>query len=49
MGFLRDLTDKALDASIYFSFDRSGFERHANEFSEADLAVNDLLHGNAER
>lgn len=35
MGFF----DRLLDASIYFSFDRSGFERHAKRFDEADLDV----------
>lgn len=39
MGLFRDLTDKALDASIYFSFDRSGFERHAKDFDAGDLDV----------
>lgn len=39
MGLLRKLTDKALDASIFFSFDRSGFERHARDFDPADLDV----------
>ncbi|MBM4781215.1 MAG: SDR family NAD(P)-dependent oxidoreductase [Archangiaceae bacterium] len=33
------LFDKALDASVLFSFDRSGFERHARRFVEADLRV----------
>lgn len=39
MGLLRDLTDRALDASIFFSFDRTGFERHAESFDGAALAV----------
>ncbi len=33
------LFDRALDASVLFSFDRSGFERHARRFVEADLRV----------
>jgi len=31
--------DALLDASILFSFDRSGFERHARRFAADDLAV----------
>ena len=34
-GFL----DAALDATILFSFDRTGFRRHARAFDPADLAV----------
>jgi dehydrogenase/reductase SDR family protein 12 len=30
---------RLLDSSIYFSFDRSGFRRHAQHFVEADLDV----------
>lgn len=33
------LFDRALDASVLFSFDRTGFERHARRFVEADLRV----------
>lgn len=33
------LFDKALDASVLFSFDKSGFERHARRFVDADLRV----------
>lgn len=35
----RGLLDRALDASIYFSFDRSGFKRHSRRFDPADLDV----------
>ncbi|MEM1201860.1 MAG: SDR family NAD(P)-dependent oxidoreductase [Acidobacteriota bacterium] len=38
MGFAR-LKDSLLDRSIYFSFDRTGFERHAKRFDPADLDV----------
>jgi len=31
--------DPLLDASIAFSFDRGGFERHAARFREGDLDV----------
>jgi succinyl-diaminopimelate desuccinylase len=31
--------DRLLDASVYFSFDRSGFLRHQRRFDPADLAV----------
>ncbi|MDA8016447.1 MAG: SDR family NAD(P)-dependent oxidoreductase [Thermoanaerobaculia bacterium] len=37
MGLLRQLTDRALDASVFFSFDRSGFERHSAAFDPLDL------------
>jgi NAD(P)-dependent dehydrogenase (short-subunit alcohol dehydrogenase family) len=37
--FLRGACDRALDASIFFSFDRSGFDRHAAAFGPDDLAV----------
>ncbi|MEM9554689.1 MAG: SDR family NAD(P)-dependent oxidoreductase [Acidobacteriota bacterium] len=33
------LFDRLLDASILFSFDRSGFERHASDFDPDDLRV----------
>lgn len=33
------LLDRALDASIALSFDRSGFERHAKRFDAGDLEV----------
>lgn len=33
------LFDRLLDASVYFSFDRSGYQRHARGFDPADLAV----------
>ncbi|MEO1087481.1 MAG: SDR family NAD(P)-dependent oxidoreductase, partial [Acidobacteriota bacterium] len=33
----RGLVDRVLDASIYFSFDRSGFKRHSERFNPADL------------
>ncbi|MER2559126.1 MAG: SDR family NAD(P)-dependent oxidoreductase [Myxococcaceae bacterium] len=33
------LFDKVLDTSVVFSFDRTGFERHARRFVEADLRV----------
>ncbi|MEM6795557.1 MAG: SDR family NAD(P)-dependent oxidoreductase [Acidobacteriota bacterium] len=33
------LLDRALDASIFFSFDRTGFERHARRFDPEDLEV----------
>jgi dehydrogenase/reductase SDR family member 12 len=33
------LLDSVLDSSIFFSFDRSGFERHARRFRADDLAV----------
>lgn len=33
------LLDRALDASVFFSFDRSGFERHARRFVAADTKV----------
>jgi NAD(P)-dependent dehydrogenase (short-subunit alcohol dehydrogenase family) len=36
---MRRLLDAALDASVVFSFDRSGFARHARGFRPADLAV----------
>jgi len=36
---MRRLLDAALDASIVFSFDRSGFARHARAFRPTDLAV----------
>jgi NAD(P)-dependent dehydrogenase (short-subunit alcohol dehydrogenase family) len=36
---MRRLLDAALDASIVFSFDRSGFTRHARAFRPTDLAV----------
>lgn len=38
-ALLSKLTDRVLDASIYFSFDRSGFERHARDFDPEDLEV----------
>ncbi|MCB9522525.1 MAG: SDR family NAD(P)-dependent oxidoreductase [Myxococcales bacterium] len=31
--------DRVLDQTVYFSFDRSGFERHQRRFDPADLAV----------
>jgi hypothetical protein len=34
--------DAALDRSIYFSFDRSGFERHTRAFRAAEVDVNRL-------
>lgn len=39
MGLLHEIKERALDASVYFSFDRSGFERHAAKFDESDLEV----------
>lgn len=33
------LLDRLLDKSVYFSFDSSGFLRHAEDFSQADLDV----------
>lgn len=33
------LFDAALDKSIFFSFDRSGYKRHARDFNPADLDV----------
>lgn len=36
---LKPLLDPLLDASIVFSFDRSGFERHARSFDPSDLQV----------
>jgi dehydrogenase/reductase SDR family protein 12 len=38
---LRDLSllDRILDASVFFSFDRAGYERHAARFRAADLEV----------
>lgn len=33
------LRDRLLDASVYFSFDRTGFERHQRGFDPADLAA----------
>lgn len=39
MGLLKNLTDRALDTSVYFSFDRSGYERHAEDFDPSDLDV----------
>lgn len=33
------LLDRALDASVFFSFDRSGFERHARRFVPGDVKV----------
>jgi NAD(P)-dependent dehydrogenase (short-subunit alcohol dehydrogenase family) len=39
LPLLRAGCDALLDASILFSFDRSGFERHARNFAARDLAV----------
>jgi NAD(P)-dependent dehydrogenase (short-subunit alcohol dehydrogenase family) len=39
MGLLSALRDRVLDASIFLSFDRSGFRRHAGDFDPADLQV----------
>ena len=39
LPLLRSGCDALLDASILFSFDRSGFERHARRFAAGDLAV----------
>lgn len=39
MSLLRRGWDRLADASIVFSFDRSGFERHARGFDPADLDV----------
>lgn len=36
---LEQLWDAVLDRSIFFSFDRGGFERHARRFRPADLDV----------
>lgn len=36
---IRRLYDRLLDASVLFSFDRSGFERHARGFRAEDLEV----------
>jgi len=36
---LDPVCDPVLDATILFSFDRSGFERHARRFREGDLEV----------
>jgi NAD(P)-dependent dehydrogenase (short-subunit alcohol dehydrogenase family) len=38
-NLLRAFAHRALDSSIAFSFDRTGFRRHAREFKPADLAV----------
>jgi NAD(P)-dependent dehydrogenase (short-subunit alcohol dehydrogenase family) len=38
-GFLSDLLDSALDASVVLSFDRSGYRRHARRFDAKDLEV----------
>ena len=35
----RGLLDRALDASVYFSFDRSGFERHSRRFDPEALEL----------
>lgn len=35
----RNPWNAALDASVYFSFDRSGYRRHAQRFDPADLRV----------
>lgn len=39
MSFFRNLQNKLLDGSIFFSFDRSGFIRHAQEYNTEDLNV----------
>lgn len=39
MSLFRRGWDHFADASIFFSFDRSGFERHARRFDPADLDV----------
>lgn len=36
---MANLFDRLLDTTIYFSFDRSGFERHRRDFVAGDLAV----------
>lgn len=37
---LRRISDSVLDKSVVFDFDRTGFERHAREFSETELENN---------
>lgn len=37
MSLWRTMSNKFLDSSIYFSFDRSGYERHASYFKEVPL------------
>ncbi len=37
---LRKISDSVLDRSVVFDFDRTGFERHARDFSESDLQCN---------
>ena len=39
MSIFRNLQNKLLDGSIFFSFDRSGFIRHAQEYNTEDLNV----------
>lgn len=34
------MIDRLLDAGIYYSFDRTGFERHSRSFRDQDLEVN---------
>ena len=34
------MLNKLLDASIVFSFDRTGFRRHAREFQASSMATN---------
>lgn len=39
MSYRPSLLDRVLDASIYFSFDASGYRRHARHFDPEDLNV----------
>ena len=39
MSFFRNIQNQILDASIFFSFDKSGFIRHAQEYNNDDLNV----------
>ncbi|MDY7093699.1 MAG: SDR family NAD(P)-dependent oxidoreductase [Acidobacteriota bacterium] len=39
MSYRPSLLDRVLDASIYFSFDASGYRRHARHFDAEDLQV----------
>lgn len=39
MSFIRNIQNQILDASIFFSFDQSGFLRHAQQFNPEELNV----------
>ena len=39
MGLFAKATNKLLDASIFYSFDKSGFNRHRRNFDSQDLNV----------